>query len=90
MCNMFKDDNLVVESLSRNPGEHREIFVHCVRRVQWTTTETIVHLPFCIGVNAPFQITVLVRFSSVWFSSGNGFLNCLPSESCVVSFSVDD
>ena len=32
--NMFKD-HLVAEALSRNP----QIFVHCVRRGQWTTSE---------------------------------------------------
>ena len=38
MRNMFKDHNFVEEVLSRNP-ECREIFVHCVRRFQWTTSE---------------------------------------------------
>ena len=51
MCNMFKDHNLVAEALSHNPGERRDIFMHCVRRGQWITNETIVHSPFCIGVN---------------------------------------
>ena len=37
--NMFKDHNSVAEALSRNPGERREVFVHCVRRDQWTTRE---------------------------------------------------
>ena len=37
--------------------------------------------------SAWFQITVLVRFSSVWFwVHGHGFINCLASEP-VVSFS---
>ena len=36
MCNMLKDHNLVAETLSHNPGE---IFVHCVQRGQWTTSE---------------------------------------------------
>ena len=39
MCNMFKDHNLVAAALSCNPGECREIFMHCVRRGQWTTSE---------------------------------------------------
>ena len=39
--------------------------------------------------SAQFQITV---FGSIWFSRvmvGHGFINCLPSESFVVSFSLE-
>ena len=39
MCNMCEDHNLVAAALSRNPEVCREIFVHCVRRSQWTASE---------------------------------------------------
>ena len=52
MCNMFKDQNLVAEALSRNPEECREIFVYCVfgkvSGLQAKLSETSMHLPFCI------------------------------------------
>ena len=40
MCNLFKDHILVAEALRCNADECREIFVHCVRRGEWTTSVT--------------------------------------------------
>ena len=47
MCNMFKDHLVAKFHRSiESQRERREFFVHdCVRRGQWTTSETIVHSP---------------------------------------------
>ena len=68
MCNMFKNHNLVAEALSRNPEVRREIFVYCVWRGQWTTSEAerdkraLAILYIHVGVNEPSPFPLL--FSS--------------------------
>ena len=69
MRNMFKYHILVAEAMRCNADECREIFVHCVRRGEWTTS---VRQRACTvlyrsrrGVAIPFVILFPARFNAI-------------------------